>query len=97
LNPCTEGLPGAVIGRNAGTGFDFFGLNARLSRTFALTERVKLQGIAEAFNALNHRNDMIPNGTWGTGTYPSTPNASFGQGTAVGDARSVQLAARISF
>ena len=97
LNSCTEALPGAVIGRNAGIGFNFFGLNARLSRTFALTERVKLQGIAEAFNALNHRNDMIPNGTWGTGTYPTTPNASFGQATAVGDARSVQLAARISF
>jgi hypothetical protein len=97
LNPCIEALPGAVIGRNAGIGFNFFVLNARLSRTFALTERVKIQGIAEAFNALNHRNDMIPNGTWGTGTYPSTPNASFGQATAVGDARSVQLAARINF
>ena len=97
LNPCTEALPGAVIGRNAGIGFDFFGLNVRLSRTFALTERVKLQGIAEAFNALNHRNDMIPNGTWGTGIYPSAPNVTFGQATAVGDARSVQLAARISF
>ncbi len=97
LNPCTEALPGAVIGRNAGVGFDFLGLNARLSRTFALTERVKVQGIAEAFNTLNHRNDMIPNGTWGTGVYPTTPNAAFGQATAVGDARSVQLAARITF
>jgi outer membrane receptor protein involved in Fe transport len=97
LNPCTEAQPGAVIGRNAGIGFDFFGLNARLSRTFALTERVKLEGIVEAFNALNHRNDKIPNGTWGTGTYPTTPNASFGRATAVGDARSVQLGARINF
>jgi hypothetical protein len=97
LNPCTEALPGAVIGRNAGVGFDFFGLNARLSRTFALTERVKLQGIAEAFNTLNHWNDMIPNGTWGTGAYPTSPNAAFGQATAVGDARSVQLAARVTF
>jgi len=97
LNPCTEALPGAVIGRNAGIGFDFFSLNARLSRTFALSERVRLQGIAEAFNSLNHRNDMIPNGTWGTGIYPTNPNSSFGQATAVGDPRSVQLAARISF
>jgi hypothetical protein len=68
-----------------------------LSRTFALTERFRLEGVAEAFNALNHRNDMIPNGTWGTGGYPGTPNVSFGQATAVGDSRSVQLAARISF
>jgi hypothetical protein len=97
LNPCTEALPGSVIGRNAGHGFDFFSLNARLSRTFALTERVKLEGIAEAFNSLNHRNDMIPNGTWGAGAYPSTPSATFGQATAVGDQRSVQLAARVIF
>ncbi len=97
LNPCTEALPGAVIGRNVGSGFDFFGLNTRLSRTFALTERVKVEGIAEAFNSLNHRNDMIPNATWGTGAYPAMPNASFGKATAVGDPRSVQFAARLSF
>jgi hypothetical protein len=97
VNPCTEALRGAVIGRNAGIGFDFFSLNSRLSRTFALTERVHLEGVAEAFNSLNHRNDMIPNGTWGAGAFPTTPNATFGQATAVGDPRSVQLAARITF
>ena len=97
LNPCTEALPGAVIGRNAGKGFDLFTLNARLSRTFALTERVKLEGIAEAFNSLNHRNNMIPNATWGSNPYPSTPNETFGQPTAVGDPRSIQLAARVIF
>jgi hypothetical protein len=97
LNPCTEALPGTVIGRNASVGFDFFSLNARLSRTFALTERIKLEGIAEAFNSLNHRNDMIPNATWGTGAYANAPTATFGQATAVGDPRSVQLAARVSF
>jgi hypothetical protein len=97
LNPCTEALPGAVIGRNAGIGFDFFSLNSRLSRTFSLTERVKLEGTAEAFNALNHRNDLIPNGTFGTGSYPTAPNSTFGQPTAVGDPRSIQLGARLSF
>jgi len=97
LNPCTEALPGAVIGRNAGTGFDFFSLNSRLSRTFSLTERVKLEGMAEAFNALNHRNDLIPNGTFGSGSYPTAPNSTFGQATAVGDPRSIQLGARLSF
>ena len=96
-NPCTEALAGAVIGRNAGIGFDFFSLNARLSRTFSVTERVKIEGMAEAFNSLNHRNDMIPNGTWGTGSYPTAPNAAFGQVTAVGDPRNVELGARISF
>jgi hypothetical protein len=62
-----------------------------------VTERIKLEGLAEAFNSLNHRNDMIPNATWGTGAYPNTPNTTFGQATAVGDPRSVQLAARLSF
>jgi hypothetical protein len=96
-NPCTEGTAGAMIGRNTGVGFDFFNLNTRLSRTFALTDRIHLEGIAEAFNTLNHRNDMIPNGTWGTGAYPSNPNTSFGSATAVGDPRSIQLAARLTF
>lgn len=96
-NPCTKGIKGAIIGRNLGVGFDFFNLNARLSRTFAVTERVKVEAMAEAFNTLNHRNDMIPNATWGTGAYPSTPNSSFGQATAVGDPRSIQLGARINF
>lgn len=96
-NPCTEALPGAVVGRNAGIGFDFFSVNARLSRTFALSEKVHLEGMAESFNALNHRNDAIPNGTWGTGSYPLLPNPTFGQATAVGDPRSVQLAVRVTF
>lgn len=96
-NPCTEALPGAMIGRNAGAGFDFFSLNARLSRTFAITERLRLETMAEAFNSLNHRNDQIPNGTFGTGAYPSMPATAFGQATSVGDPRSVQLAARVSF
>jgi Carboxypeptidase regulatory-like domain/TonB dependent receptor len=97
VNPCTEALPGAVIGRNAGVGFGFFSLNTRLSRTFALTSRLRLEGIVEAFNSLNHRNDMVPNATWGTGPYPTIPNATFGQPTAVGDPRSVQFATRLSF
>ncbi len=95
---CTEGLAGAVIGRNQGVGFDFFTVNARLSRAFALGDRVRLEALAEAFNALNRRNNMVPNGTFGNGAYgaPST-NAGFGQATAVGDPRSVQVAVRVSF
>jgi hypothetical protein len=95
---CSQAVKGTVIGRNTGIGFDFFNMNARLSRTFSLTERVKLEGIAEAFNTLNHRNDAIPNNTFGTGRFdlPST-NANFGQATAVNDPRSIQLAVRISF
>jgi hypothetical protein len=94
---CTQVLPGTTIGRNAGVGFDSFTLNARLSRTFPLGERFRLEGIAEAFNALNHRNDLIPNGTFGTGAYPVAPASGFGRATAVGDPRQVQLAMRLTF
>ncbi len=104
LRPCVPGvancaqvLPGTVIGRNAGVGFDSFTLNARLSRTFRIGERFRLEGIAEAFNALNHRNNVIPNGTFGTGAYPNAPSPSFGRATAVGDPRQVQLAMRLTF
>jgi hypothetical protein len=58
---------------------------------------VKLEGIVEAYNALNHRNDLIPNATWGVGAYPAMLNPTFGQATAVGDPRNVQLGARLSF
>ena len=97
LASCTQVLPGTVIGRNAGTGFNFFDMNTRLSRTFPLGERFRLEAMAEAFNTLNHRNNLIPNGTFGGGAYPSTPNATFGQPTAVGDPRQIQLAARLTF
>ena len=86
-----------MIGRNAGTGFDYFTLNSRLSRAFPIGERVKVEAMAEAFNVLNHRNDMIPNTTFGTGVYPTVPRSTFGAPTAVGDSRQMQLALRVTF
>ena len=68
-----------------------------LSRTFRLSERVRLQAIAESFNVLNHRNDLIPNGTFGSGAYPTSPGPGFAQRTAVGDPRTAQIALRLSF
>ena len=72
-------------------------MNTRLSRTIPIGERFDLEGIAEAFNALNHRNNRSPNTTFGTGVYPPAPSATFGQATAVGDPRNIQLALRLSF
>jgi hypothetical protein len=86
---------GAFIGRNTGIGNDFFSLSTRLSRTVTIGERLRLEVMAEAFNALNHRNNLTLNGTFGTGTYPTNPLPSFGQITAVNDPRSVQLALRL--
>jgi hypothetical protein len=53
--------------------------------------------MVEAFNAMNRRNNQIPNGTWGTGAYPTTPLSSFGKPTSVGDPRNIQLAAKLTF
>jgi hypothetical protein len=105
LRPCLPGqaagcalaLPGTMIGRNAGVGFPSFNINLRLSRTFAMGERFRLQGIAEAFNAVNTRNDLFPTGNFGTGTYPTSPSSTFGTPTAAADPRSFQFAARLSF
>lgn len=105
LRPCLPGqaagcalaLPGTMIGRNAGVGFPSFNVNLRLSRTFALSERLRLQGIAEAFNAVNTRNDLFPTGNFGTGAYPSSPSSTFGTPTAAADPRSIEFAAKLSF
>ena len=88
---------GDYVQRNSAQGFDNFVVNTRLSRAFRLTEKLRLEGIAEAFNALNHRNNLIPNGVFGTGAYPATPAATFSAPGAVGDPRGVQLALRLKF
>jgi hypothetical protein len=90
-------IDGVFINRNAGSGFDFLNLSARLSRSFSLGERVRLEAMAEAFNVLNHVNGVTLNGTFGTGAYPANPSPTFRQITAVGDPRTFQLALRFSF
>lgn len=96
----TTGRPivnGDFIGRNAGIGNDLFSVSARVSRTFAIGEHLKLEGLAEAFNTLNHRNNLTRNGVFGSGAYPTNPSTTFGQITAVNDPRSAQLALRMRF
>ncbi len=96
----TAGRPlvnGAFIGRNTGTGNDFFSVSSRVSRSFRISERVRMEALVEAFNALNHRNNLTRNGVFGAGAYPVSPSPSFGQVTAVNDPRSVQLALRLRF
>ena len=90
-------LNGSFIDRNVGNGATFRHVNLRLSRTFSLSEHGRLEALAEAFNALNHRNILTKNGVFGGGAYPASPSAAFGQVTAVNEARSLQLALRIRF
>ena len=96
----TAGRPvvnGNFIDRNLGTSFAQWNWNARLSRTFAIGERMKLQAMAEGFNLLNHTNVVQVNGTFGAGAYPSAPNTTFRQILAVNDPRTLQFALRLGF
>jgi hypothetical protein len=95
--PARPTVNGVFIERNSGSGPDFFSVNVRASRGFRLGERARMEAIAEAFNALNHRNDLTRNGVFGAGAWPARPSASFGQTTAVHDPRTLQLALRLTF
>jgi len=90
-------VDGAFINRNAGHGFDFLNLGARLSRSFQLTERLRFEALAEGFNLTNHVNGVSLNGAFGTGAYPTNPLPTFGQTTAVGDPRGFQFALHLTF
>jgi hypothetical protein len=85
------------IPRNAGTGSDFFSVGLRVSRSFAIGGGRRLEGLVEAFNLTNHVNAITRNATFGPGSYPSAPLASFDTVTAVGDPRTVQLGVRLTF
>lgn len=89
VNDRTEG-----IGRNTGRGFDSSTLDLRVSRVFAAGGRRRVEAMLEVFNALNRTNFLIPNNIVGTGT---TPLATFGQPTAAGDPRQLQLGIRWTF
>src|SRR4029077_4304951 len=52
---------GAYMRPKAVTGFDVMNLNGRMSRSFPIRERVRLEAIAEAFNLLNHTNGVTLN------------------------------------
>jgi hypothetical protein len=90
-------INGVYINRNAGEGHALLNLGFRVSRTFTLTERMRLQVLGEMFNALNHVNVVTLNGVFGTGAYPTAPSPTYKQITAVNDPRSAQFGLRLSF
>ena len=68
-----------------------------MSRAFRVTNRVRLEGMAEVFNLTNRTNDLTRNTNFGAGAYPANPPPTFNQITAVGDPRSWQFAVRARF
>jgi len=101
------------IPRNAYNLPNLYDVDFRLSRTFAVTERLHLTLLGEAFNLFNHTNVATVNTTAftylaaGTGACAGhtnaclTPNASFLAPTAtsnlLGGARQLQISGRITF
>jgi hypothetical protein len=90
-------VDGAFIPRNSGEGSPFSTTSVRLSRSVALGPRARLEGLVEAFNVFNRRNDIARITVFGTGAYPATPAPNFGQVTVVGDPRSLQFGFRLSY
>src|SRR6185369_6349485 len=94
FNPAAFSTPAAFtfgnVGRNSVYGPGLQTLDLALQREFAITEVVKLQIRAEAFNALNHSNLGTPN------RFVNTPQ--FGTITeAATPGREIQLGLRLSF
>jgi hypothetical protein len=85
------------IPRNAGDGSDFFTMSLRVSRSFRLAGRTRLEGMLEAFNLTDRVNNLTRNTTFGAGSYPSNPVSSFNTITAVGDPRTLQFGVRLTF
>ena len=96
------------VGRNTFRGDSTLNYDLRVSRNIGVGENRKIQVIAEGFNIFNTTNFSNYNTVWGTGAYPSTPNATFGTPTASGaslggggiidvPARVIQFGIRYSF
>jgi hypothetical protein len=66
----------------------------RVSRSFTFRASERLDVMVEAFNLFNHVNVLSVNNIFGTGV---TPLPTFGQPTAAGDPRQLQLGVRWSF
>jgi hypothetical protein len=94
FNPAAFSTPAAFtfgnVGRNSVYGPGMQTLDLALQREFAVTETLKFQIRAEAFNALNHTNLGTPN------RFVNTPQ--FGTITeAATPGREIQLGVRVSF
>ena len=94
------------LGRNAGKGPAFFGMDFRLTRAILLTERVSLNVVAEVFNVLNKTNFKQVNGIVGDVAVEDLPTPLVGHRgsvtdplafTSAFDPRQVQFSLRLKF
>ena len=78
-------------------GSPFRTVSLRVSRRFLVGPHLQIDGLVEAFNLFNWRNDVARVTVFGTGAYPSSPSPTFGQITVVGDPRTLQFGVRATF
>jgi hypothetical protein len=101
--PVTATVPGTFgnLGRNTVAGPRLSTLDFTLVKTTTLTERIKLEFRAEAFNLMNHPNFGLPNNAISskpTGTNAPTYNGNVGQiSTTSVDNRELQLGLKLLF
>jgi hypothetical protein len=93
------------VGRDSIRGPGQFNFDLALSRYFAITEHLRLEARAEAFNAINHTNfapnlsvgissASVPSGSVSS---PTASSGTFGQITGAGDPRILQFALKLVF
>ncbi len=80
---------GGNLGRNTFRGPSYASWNVNLSKTFSITERLRLSFRASTTNLMNHRNFGAPNAAMNSPT--------FGQNTPPSVARATVLSAKIQF
>jgi hypothetical protein len=90
------------VGRNALRGPGTVNVDVALSRIFGISERLRLEAIAQAFNVINHPNfvgAISPAGTVAAFTTMNTnlSSASFGQVQSAFDPRILEFALKMHF
>jgi hypothetical protein len=98
-NPADESTS---VGRDSGTTLGYASVDVRVSRRFALSRGIAVEGMLEAFNLFNRVNFTEDTNqssfvVFGTGAFPSNPLPAYGRYTQAGPPRQVQLAARLTF
>jgi hypothetical protein len=100
INSRYDRVPG--LGRNTYRLPEFMSFDPRITKSFRITERLKLQLFGEAFNVFNRINITGVNTTAYSCTSCSTattvtPSSTFQRPTASGGPRIMQISAKVSF
>src|SRR5437660_1889812 len=85
------------VGRNILHGPHLFNINGSVFRKFSITERVKLEFRAEAYNATNTKWLDLPDTTLGDAAFGQVVSAQGNQSVKVNQNRSMQGSLRLTF